>query len=166
MRSGPCRPAAVELVVDVLAFDEAALGRQKFEFGREVLAVQEGRADLDDAHAEFARQHAGERHFELRIGEQEQAATAEFRAIPVEGAAGARLGQSRDGPEQLVRDPEGAGCRGEPRRGALGTEREQGRKPLHAPLFEASGGLGQERLREQHPGGGPDRRQVRGTARR
>jgi hypothetical protein len=42
-----------------------------------VLAVQVGRADLDQLHAELAREEARERHLELRVGEEEDALAGE-----------------------------------------------------------------------------------------
>ena len=52
--------------------------------------MQIRRSDLDQLHAEFARQKAGQRHFELRVGKKEHALAGQHRGVPADGLARAR----------------------------------------------------------------------------
>ncbi len=98
---GPRGAAAVELPVDVLPFAQRDVRRQQLEFLGEMLAMQIGRADLDQLHRQFARQKARQRNFELRIGKQEDALAGELDrdSAPAPARARARLG-ARDALEQ------------------------------------------------------------------
>ena len=55
---GGCRIASIELPFHILALHERGSGRQQGELIGQVRAMQVGRADLDQWHAEFARQKA------------------------------------------------------------------------------------------------------------
>ena len=77
---GPRGAAAIELLFDVLAFAQRDVRRQQLELFGEMLAMQIGRADLDELHRQFARQEARQRNFELRIREEENAACRQVRS--------------------------------------------------------------------------------------
>ena len=78
---GPRGAAAVELLVDVLALAERVPAGSSVKFGGQMLAMQIGRADLDQLHAQFARQEARQRDFELRVGKEEDPLAGELRAM-------------------------------------------------------------------------------------
>ena len=64
-----------------------------------------------DTAAEFARQEAGERQFELRVGEEEDAAAGQLRAVARQRAGGAFAARADDGGKARRVDAEGVGGR-------------------------------------------------------
>ena len=64
--------------------------------------MQVGRADLERAHAAFAGQEAGERDFQLAVGEEEQRLPRRVSACGGDGLAGAGAGGGGDGVEQVA----------------------------------------------------------------
>ena len=84
--------------------------------------------------------------------------------------ATARCARSRPGSvtrrKRAASTPQASAAALEPERRALGPERERGCEPLGAALLERPRRVGEEGLRQQERGPGPDRRQLRGAARR
>ena len=111
-------------------------------------------------HAEFAREEARERHFELRIGEEEDALAGELEAMARHGLARALDAGRGDGAEALVGDAPVA-CRGlQPERRAFDAEREGRAQPLRAAALERARRVGEEGLRQQEARVRADRGQV------
>ncbi len=128
--------------------------------------MQVRRADFDRHHVEFAREEARERHFELRIREQEDALAGQLEAMTRHGlACTLDAGRSRRA-EALVGDVPFACRRLQPERRAFDAEREGRAQPLRAAPLEGGGRVGQEGLRQQESRVRPDRRQVARQARR
>ena len=114
----------------------ARAGRQQREFRGQVLAVQVGRADLDQSHAEFAGEEARERNLELRVREQEDALAGQLEAVARQRPAararcrGAVTARNRSsGTARRVPRPAA-------RRRAFGAEREGRGEPLRAARLE------------------------------
>ncbi len=124
---GPRRAHAVELPLDVLALASASPAGSSGSSAATICAVEVGRADLDQLHAEFAVQEARERDLELRVGHQEQALARE----PLRGSAPRRaLARARQRARDAARSAAAAtserrGRGREPRGGALGAERDR-----------------------------------------
>ena len=131
-----------------------------------MLAVQIRRADLDGAHAEFARQEPRERNLTLAVGEEEDALPIQARPVTGERRVGAGLARLRHGADlRLGRTPD-FGRRAQPARRSLRAQREGCRNPRGTAGLQQPGGVAQEGLREQVARTRPDRRQIRRTAAR
>ncbi len=126
--------------------------------------MQVGRADLDDLGAELGREEAGERHFELGIGEEEHALAGEPRPVGGERGRGPAPARRGRGLEAGGIDPEGVGRRAQPAGGALRAERERGRQVVQAARFERPGGAREEGLGQQEGLAGRDRGHRPGAA--
>ena len=122
--------------------------------------MQVGRADLDEPHAELAREEAGERDLELRVGEEEDALARELCALRGERTARALACRRGDRVEVCVVDAEGFAAAAQPARRAFGAEREGRGEPLRAALLERARRVGEEGLGEQEARAGTDRRQL------
>ena len=148
---GPRRTAAVELPVDVLALAEQRCPRgSSASSAARCCAMQIGRADLDEPHRQLARQEARQRHFELRIGEEEDALAGEF----ARGSARARArARSRAGARHVVeqRRVDAARRSAAACSHAWCLRRRAGRAQAAAcaALLERARGVGQERLGQQ-----------------
>ena len=123
--------------------------------------MQIGRADLDELHAQFAREEARERNLELRVGEEEDASCRRARR---DGARATCSARARPGAvtasKRSARNAEGVGRGAQPGRRAFGAQREGRGKSPCAALFERARGVAEERLREQEARVRADRRQI------
>ena len=128
--------------------------------------MQIGRADLDQVHRELAGEKPGERHFELRVGEEEHALAGKLGAVASQSEAGP-LEARRDGlAEPRWVDAPGIGRGAQPPPRALGAERVHRVEPPGAAPLQRAQRVVDERLREQQARVGPHRRQRPRAARR
>ncbi len=161
---GPGGADAVELPFDVLAFGDHRAFGQEVEIGAEDVAVQVGGADLDRGHAAFAGEEAGERRFELAVGQEEQRLAVQRRGMGGDGLAGAGAGGGGDLLEERGRDAELGGDGGEPGGGALFAEGEGGRDVAGAAADQGGMGVAEEGLGQGEDGVRPDAGQLLGGA--
>ena len=132
---------------------------------RQMLAMQIWRADFNRLHAQFARQEARQRHFKLRIGEEENAFAIKRRAMIGQCSAGAfaawcgglRKAFFTHAPN-LGRGAQPCGC-------AFFAQGKGCRDMPCATRFQGARGASQERLREQKTRTFANRRQFRCAAR-
>lgn len=125
---GSLGAAAVELAFDVLALAQACASWQPGQFLRHVSALQKGRADFGQHHAQFTRQEAGDRDFKLRIGEEEHVFSSQHFALPLQRHLGALAGVCGDLIDHARRDAKGCRRRMQPGGGAFDADRE--RRPI------------------------------------
>ena len=149
---------AGELAVDVLAFADLRAGGQKVEVRADERIVDVGRADLDRGHAAFAGEEAGERDFELAVGEEEDGTAVQRPGGSGDGPAGAGARGGGHGGELRRRNGEFGGDGLQPGGGALFAEGE-GRGNVACPAPQERGmriakeGLGQGENRIRADGG-------------
>jgi hypothetical protein len=154
--------APIQLPLDVLPLGQPDLAGQQRQLRGEVTPVKVGRADLGEPHAELAREKAGDRHLELRIGEDEQATCpAAVRAGAPAPPAPARPVPGRPRSMRCRVDAEGVGggtaasavVPSTPSGKGAGSQRAA--RSSRARAVSARKGCGQ-----QEAGAGPDRGQV------
>ncbi len=138
--------AAIELPVDILAFAEHGAGRQPGQFLRKMAAMQERRADFDQRHAQLAMQEAGDRDFQLRIREEEQALAFKLRTQSGQRLPGTAAGRRQCRIDGLRVQLEGAGGGLEPGVAAFVAQRERRGDTRGAAILQRSRGIGEERL--------------------
>ncbi len=108
------RALAVELLFHVLPFGDDGTGGEEVEVGPDKAFVQVGGADFHRSHAAFAGQEAGERDFELAVGEEEDGLAAQFLRLGGDGLLGTGAGGGGNGLEQVAGDAEFIGDGAEP----------------------------------------------------
>ena len=123
-----------------------------------MLAVQIGRAHFGQLHAQFARDEARQRNFELRIGKEEDALAREGFAMRRRRHGCAHAAGIGGGTKRRVADPECICSRLEPGCGSFGTEREGRGDVGGSAFFEGARRLGEEGLGQQETGSRPDGR--------
>lgn len=163
---GARRMTTVELALDILALRQGGALRQQVELGCHQLPMQVGRADLERAHAELARKEAGQGQFQLRIGEEEDAAAGELLAVAGDAGAGALALGRDDLLEARGGDAKSVGGGAHPQRGAFLAERERRGDVARAPCLERAHRIAEEGLGEEETRIGTHHRQLGGSARR
>jgi len=89
-----------------------------------VTAVEVRRADFDRDHAKLGGEEAGERNFELRVGQEGDALAGQPFGRVGDGALGPLAPRGNRAAEVHLVDAERGRCGVEPVGGALGAERE------------------------------------------
>ena len=130
-----------------------------------MLAVQIGRAHLGQHHAQLTRQKAGQRDFQLRVGEEEDALAAQRAGVDGQRLGGSLAGRGNSCIAGLGRHAHRGGGGMQPGAAALDTERKRACDAPRAAGFERLGGIVQKWLGQQHPGARTDARQRRRMAR-
>ena len=120
----------------MLAFAEMRVRAAAMPVRGPDLAVQVGRADFDQHHAQFACQEARQRHFQLRIGQEEDALALQPFAAVGDGALGPLAARRDHAVEMRLIDAERVGRGAQPVRSPLGAKRQQGFEMLRAASFQ------------------------------
>jgi hypothetical protein len=121
----------------MLAFGQAHVVTEMRQLAGEMRAVQIGRADFDQLHAQFILEEAGQRHFELRIRQEADALACKFAAQLAQPLVRPLPARCEHALDMGFIDPEFAGSSSEPVAGALRAEREHRLDPLRAAIFSA-----------------------------
>ncbi len=124
------------------------------------------RPNLRQLHVEFAADKARQRHFKLRVREEEDTLALKLLFMSGQSALCALAGSLDNRLEARVNDAELPGSRLEPKRRPFLAEREVRRNMLGAALLQVAGGVGQKRLGEKKMRIFAEWRKVRTVSRR